>query len=150
MRIAFVEAGNGVNWGKFAVGRFDATEWRHPAAMSGTVGASLVRTEGWTPRSHAWVLDLATGEGAYFTLGGYAAADLIKHRIWVCPLYEPFLGWLYQRYRDDPDGWFDALPPVVELSDAPALAFGYRRPGPVVARRFGRRWAVRLIPDQIR
>ena len=161
MEIRFVECGNGFNWGKFAVGRFDAGEWRYPVCGAGQPPAelapgasvpSLLRSQGWSPVSHAWVLDLATGEGAYFTLGGLAAADLQRHQIWVCLLYEPFLDWLNRHYRDHPGDWFDTLPAVLDLPDAPNGLYGHRRPGPnrrpatgpTLARRFGPRWTATL------
>ena len=61
---------------------------------------------------HLVVLDLQTGEGAIFMPGGLAAADLDKHGIWVCPLFEPFLAWLYKQDLSD----LDALPAVVEIT----------------------------------
>ncbi len=110
------------NWGKFALLRFDQ-EWAVRSQMSeGSFG--LLRNLGWT-REHLWVLDLQTGEGAFFRPGGLAAADLTKHKIWCCPLYEPFLTWLYQQNLDD----LGKLPDLVEL-DAPFSMSGYRRPGP--------------------
>jgi hypothetical protein len=62
--------------------------------------SQLLGTVGWT-RTHLWVLDLETGEGACFKPGGLASADLQKHKIWVCPLFEPFLVWLYEQKLDD-------------------------------------------------
>lgn len=75
-----------------------------------------------------WVLDLQTGEGAFFRPGGYAAADLEKHRVWVCPLFEPFLEWLYRQDLTD----LGQLPRLVELPDAEFAMRGYRRAGPDV------------------
>jgi hypothetical protein len=72
------------------------------------------------------VHDLETNEGAFFRPGGLASADLQKHRIWVCPLFEPFLAWLYlQDLRD-----LNALPSLVHLPDVPFDFAGYRRAGP--------------------
>ena len=84
----------------------------------------LLRSLGWGPE-FLWVLDLQTGEGAFFKPGGYAKADLDKHQIWVCPLFEPFLGWLYKQDLKD----ITALPRTVELPFAPFAMHGYRRPG---------------------
>jgi hypothetical protein len=45
--------------------------------------------------------------------------------IWVCPMFEPFLTWLYKQ----PDPF--AIPAHVDLPDAPFAMQGYRRSGPV-------------------
>jgi hypothetical protein len=120
------------NWGKFMVMVPDE-EWVYRGQVNTEFSGSLLMSLGWSDR-HVWVLDLQTGEGAFFKLGGWAAADLDKHRIWVCPLFEPFLGWLYERYRNDGELDLDRLPEVVELPDAPFAFHGYRRPGPEEAR----------------
>jgi hypothetical protein len=87
----------------------------------------LLTACGWTPK-HVWVLDLQTGEGAFFAPGGLASADLEKHRVWVCPMFEPFLTWLYKQDLSD----LDALPGLVNFTqeEAPFAMSGYRRPGP--------------------
>jgi hypothetical protein len=72
------------------------------------------------------VLDLETGEGAYFLPGGNARADLREHRVLVCPMFEPFLEWLYAQDVND----ITTLPVVLDLPDAPFALYGYRRPGP--------------------
>lgn len=137
MELRFVETGHGPtrpgNWGKFAVGRHSPAEWAEPPQYHGTEQhQGLLSAVGWSSE-HVWVLDLQTGEGAMFRLGGYPAADLEKHRIWVCPMFQPFLEWLYGRYNADPAGWFDGLPRTVDLPDA-AFAFqGRRRAGPAGA-----------------
>lgn len=123
METKIIEAhGNDFNWGKFLVARFDS-EWSQPSAVDPRI-SSLIRARGWTHR-HLLVLDIETGEAAIFMPGGYAKADLDKHAIWVCPLFEPFLTWLYQQDLSS----LDALPAAVELPDAPAAMQGYRRPG---------------------
>ena len=121
MQTHIIEATNGFNWGKFLVGRFDK-EWSYRSRMSDS-GLPLLGEVGWT-QGHLWVLDLQTGEGACFRLGGNAHADLNKHKIWVCPLFEPFLAWLYRQSAS-----FEELPAVVELPEAEADFYGYRRPG---------------------
>ena len=85
---------------------------------------SLLRMCGWSDQ-HLWVCDLQTGEGAFFRPGGLAGADLAKRQIWVCPMFEPFLTWLYQQDLTD----LKALPDYVELPDAPFGRSGYRRRG---------------------
>ena len=114
------------NWGKFLVGIPDE-EWAYGSRVC--PGGPLLGACGWG-MSHVWVLDLQTGEGAFFKLGGYAKADLDKHRIWVCVLFEHFLTWLYERYREAGELDLDGLPEVVELPGAPFAFAGYRRPGP--------------------
>ena len=122
MHTKIVEVLSPGNWGKFLLGRF-AGEWvKHSEVEK---GIPLLAQLGWTPH-HLLVLDLATGEGAIFRLGGIAAADLNKHRIWVCPLFEPFLQWLYEQDAGD----LDELPSLVRLDGPPLAMAGYRRPGP--------------------
>jgi len=132
MHTVFIEATQGAttgpNHGKFMVARFDH-EWFRPSAipmLEGTIRPlSLLRMCGWTEH-HLWVCDLQTGEGAFFRPGGLARADLERNRIWVCPMFEPFLTWLYTQDLTN----IDALPNLVELPDAPFAMQGYRRPGP--------------------
>lgn len=116
------------NWGKFMVMVPDE-EWAYRSQVNTEFSGPLLRSVGWSAE-HVWVLDLQTGEGAFFRAGGYAKADLNKHQIWVCPLCEPFLEWLYERYREDPRLDIGSLPDVVELPDAEFALAGYRRPGP--------------------
>lgn len=126
-----IEATNDFNHGKFMVGRFDEDEWATPSALHtvSDMGAtsperSVVAARGWT-RRHLWVMDLQTGEGALFLPGGSAHADLEKHKIWVCPMFEPFLVWLYRQDLED----VSALPAAVRVEGESAF-YGYRRPGP--------------------
>lgn len=122
MKTKLIEAtSNRFNWGKFVLARFEEHEL---AARSAVDGTPLVLGRGWTT-SHLWILDLATGEGAYFAPTGLAKYDLDKHRIWVCPLFEPFLVWL--RTQDLTD--LSLLPSVVDLPQAPNAMHGYRRTG---------------------
>jgi len=125
MQTKFIEAVNGTkearfNWGKFAVMRFDS-EW---AARSAVDGCPLLAARGWSPE-HLFVLDLQTGEGAFFLPGGKALYDLKKRRIWTCPLFLPFLEWLYSQDTSD----LNALPALVELPNAPGSLVGLRWPG---------------------
>jgi hypothetical protein len=116
------------NWGKFLLGVPDS-EWEYESRIDPGGSLPLLRKVGWTPE-HLWVLDLQTGEGAFFLPGGFAPADLNKHQIWVCPLFEPFLEWVYARYRENPRIDIGDLPDVAELPDAPFALSGYWRPGP--------------------
>ena len=121
MKIRFVEVTNGKrNWGKFMLAKFDAEEWERRSVID---GLPIISQRGWRPH-HTLVLDLQTGEGAFFKHGGDASYDLNKHKIWVCPMYEPFLNWLY-RQPDPMD-----IPDHVDLPDAEFEFRGHRRPGP--------------------
>jgi hypothetical protein len=128
MQTKFIEATDGTefNWGKFAVCRFESEEWQRPSVIDPP--RSLLRKIGWD-RDQIFVLDLQTCEGANFRPGGLASADLEKHRIWVCPMFEPFLVWLYKQDLSN----LNALPALVNLGAVPTALFGYRRKGPEVA-----------------
>jgi len=122
----FIEVTNGPrNWGKFAIGTFDYDDWQTKSAVATVGNRSHLSDRGWT-REHKLVLDLQTGEGAIFKIGGLPQADLEKHRIWVCPMFLPFLEWLYKQDVRD----LTTLPDHVDLPDAPFSMTGYRRKGP--------------------
>lgn len=128
MILHFFEVTNaGLNWGKFGVGRFTAEEWAHPSAVEAALGLSrsLLAGRGWSQR-HLLVMDLQTGEAALFLPGGFAEADLRKRRVWTCPLFGPFLAWLYEQDVGD----LGALPHQIVLPEAESAWFGYRQPGP--------------------
>lgn len=134
MRTRLIEVTNGPNnWGKFLVGQFTDLEATH-ASMVDT-GRPLLRAIGFGDLE-PWllVLDLQTREGGLFSCRGQASADLNQHRVWVCPMFEPFLNWLYARWRAaDAAGdrwWWEGLPAHVDLPDAPFAMQGYRRAGP--------------------
>jgi hypothetical protein len=110
-----------VNWGRFLVGRLDR-EWATPSQVA--AGTPVLLHCGWRT-SAIFVMDLVTGEGATFTPPGSAHHDLNQHAIWVCPLFEPFLEWLYQQDLTD----LEALPAHVNLPEAPGGLHGYRRQG---------------------
>jgi hypothetical protein len=126
METKIIEATNGpYNWGKFLVATLDK-EWLVPSAIPNSESRlPLLQQIAWDDEL-IWVLDLQTREGAAFRPGGVAAADLKKHAIWVCPLFEPFLEWLYtQNLRE-----ISKLPAHIDLPDAEFQMRGYRRPGP--------------------
>jgi hypothetical protein len=85
----------------------------------------LITGRGWSPE-HLLIVDLQTGEGAIFRPGGLAGHDLNKHAIWVCPLFEPFLTWLYEQDLSD----LDKLPAHIDLPEAEFMMSGHRRAGP--------------------
>lgn len=120
------------NWGKFIVMRL-SDEWKVTSEVNRQfcekAGVDpgqrpLLSVIGWS-QDLILVFDLQTGEGAFFKPGGLASADLNKHRIWVCPLFEPFLSWLYTQDLAD----LSTLPNLVELPNAEFDFRGYRRPG---------------------
>lgn len=125
MQRYFFETVNALNWGKFMVCQFEGVDFAEPAMVDDITHQTLLHGQGWSPE-HLLVVDLATGEGAVFRPGGLPVADLTKHRIWVCPMFEPFLVWLYDQDLSD----LSALPRRIELPDAPMAFRGYRRPGP--------------------
>jgi hypothetical protein len=112
------------NWGAFLVAVPDEIEWgwRSHAIPS---DISLPEQLAWGP-SQAWVMDLRTGEGALFTLGGDYRAELESHRIFVTAQFEGFLEWLCLQ---DPAG-LRHLPHVVKVADATFSIKNYRRLGP--------------------
>lgn len=120
-----IEATQGDNWGKFLLGRFDESEWARKSEVAS--GQRLLGGQCAWDRHHVLVLDLQTGEGAIFRPKGCVKADLDKHAVWVCPLYEPFLNWLYEQDLTD----IMTLPNLVTFKkeDAPFAMYGYRRPG---------------------
>lgn len=132
MKTKIIEVTNGFNWGKFLIGEFD-TEWELRTQIDTPEDAGPVRDTpllaqlGWG-KGYYLVLDLQTGEGFICNPVGMPSADLRKHAIWVCPMYEPFLKWFYQQ----PLGDIASLPSIVTLTEeeAPSAMFGYRRPGP--------------------
>lgn len=123
--IEAVTAGSNYNWGKFAVGWHTLDEKAYESHVD--EGRSLLRAIGSSPDMDLWVLDLQTGEGVRLTPHPKASAyaDLSKHKVWVCPLFEPFIEWLYRQDLSD----VESLPSYVEL-EAPVANAGYRRPGP--------------------
>ena len=115
--------GSKFNWGKFMVQAFTPEEWQYRSEVD---GRPLLGGRGWGPE-HLMVFDLQIGEGALFkvTPHGLARSDLEKHKVLVCPLFEPFLKWLYQQDVSD----LEKLPDLVNLGDVPTAMFGYRRDG---------------------
>ncbi len=135
MDTKFVEVGHGPsggNWGKFMIARYTANELLEPTQFPGCEGQRIVSLRG-SGRHHIWVMDLATGEGARFPvdLGGHPGATARKHlddhQIWVCPLFEPFIGWLYDFSSANPNTWWDELPRTIEIPEAGFAFAGFRR-----------------------
>ena len=124
MQTKIIECTNGeFNWGKFMIARFD-TEWARRSKVATDVERPLLCQVGWSA-NHIVVFDLQTGESAIFLPGGNAHIDLERHKIWVCPLFEPFLEWLYHQDLAD----LQKLPDLLDLPDAPGALWGFRRSG---------------------
>jgi hypothetical protein len=115
------------NFGKFLLGVPDE-EWSRLSEVEPS--RFVLGLHGWT-RKHVLIVDLATGEGAFFLHGGLASADLRKKRVWVCPLFEPLLEWFHQQQLPmTVNGLLDlsGLPNIVHL-DHPLEFRGCRRSG---------------------
>lgn len=120
----FIEAGNDLNHGKFMLGRLTREELAARSALPGFEEEPLVRVGG-LRRLNArstLVVDLQTGNGAAFFMNGYAVADLRKAGIHVCPMFPPFLTWLYQQGLAEGKGDITQLPRYVhfDMAGAPA------------------------------
>ena len=147
MKTIFIEATDAsqFNWGKFMVGRMDADEMSRLSAMQIAYAAKQTNEEekafqermarkpllyqiGFDPKA-VYVFDLQTCEGSFFSPSQKhpkcATFDLEKHKIWVCPMFEPFLTWLYGQDLSD----LEKLPRLVDLGDVPIAMAGYRREG---------------------
>lgn len=129
MKTHLIEATNEKNYGKFLLGVFDSEHEREARVVLGPAGKLLANC-GWRGPNYMLVTDVQTGEGAIFRLGGHVKHDLNKHKIWVCPMFEFFLEWLYAQYNEDPKKVMSLdLPELVNL-DTNFFSFsGYRRPG---------------------
>ena len=132
MKTKFVEVTNNFNWGKFCIAKFDEEEMQRRSQIDEPTAfgppRSLLNACGWETDQMDWIFDLQTGEGAIFRLGGSAHADLEKHKVWVCPMFEPFLEYVYDLYEKGTFD-FDSFPNFVTLSEAPRAMYGYRRLG---------------------
>ena len=134
MDTRFIEASNGVNYGKFMVARFDMEETLRKTAMPEAVGTesffSYAGLRRMTPE-RTLVMDLQTGEGAEFSLRGgrQEAAWALRERhpkLWVCPLFPPFLGWLFDFVQTQPDPRrheldLESIPNFIDLTGKDAL-----------------------------
>lgn len=122
----FIEAHDAAkfNWGKFAICKWELEEWSRMSVVDEETSVGLLHARGWS-KHHIWVLDIQTGEGFCTTTDGSPTADLNKHKVWVCPMFEPFLAWLYEQDLTD----LEKLPSIVDLGDVPTAMAGYRREG---------------------
>lgn len=129
MKTKIVEATTGPqgNWGKFLIGQFDQDEIDTVSAIAPEYGSVLKQRGWWDPAQYFLMLDIETGEGSVFATWGDARADLHKHRIWVCPLFQPTLA----RIRAMAPFAVADLPSLLELSfdEAPFAMAVPRRAG---------------------
>lgn len=136
---------NKFNFGKFLVGRFDEAERRRRSVLTDEsddqLGIDRTRYSliglSYKTGDETLVLDLQTGEGVLLPprrawprsehrRAAFVHEVLNRHKVWVCPLYEPFLAWLMGQDVSD----LNALPDVVRtLPDEACDLAGYRRPG---------------------
>lgn len=123
MQTKIIEASTGINWGRFLLQRFEASERAHRSHFE----PISIWKDSPPPQTALWVLDLITGEGALFDLAKPLEEQLAQHQVWVCVLFEPFLAWLEARFRQASslDAFWDALPAGVQVSAAPEV-IGYR------------------------
>ncbi len=134
MDTVFIEAGqtkSGPNWGKFMIGRFTEEEWARKSETLvdfGSLGVRnhvLLRACGWREDGKLVVVDLQSGDGEIVGPNGSGKADLSKHQVWVCPMFEPMLEWLYTQDLSN----LSKLPKRILLPDAEFQMSGYRREG---------------------
>jgi hypothetical protein len=120
MNTRLVEVTDGAFYGKFLVAQFDEAEWRHEAevfkeSIHRPVPYALLDVCGWS-RDHLLVLDLETGNGTIFRPGGHLAHDMEKRQMgYVCPLYRPFLGWLYEHAARTGGIALDDIPAILHM-----------------------------------
>jgi hypothetical protein len=127
MKTKFFEVTTDFNYGKFAVCQWEDDEWSRPSVSE---GIPMLIARGWD-RHHYYVMDLQTGEGAWFRKAGLASYDLDKHQIWVCPMFEPFLEWVYAQPNSDIETWPSTIHWSREEVHKHEALSGYRRPGPI-------------------
>ena len=117
MKTRIIEVVHGMCWAKFSVSQWTNDEFNQTSAVdSRRVLAGHNRTD-------ILVVDLFTSEGAIFSPGGFAPADVRKHGIWASPLFTSFLQWLYKQGKPLD---LDALPNLVELAEATPSGGGER------------------------
>lgn len=140
MKSKIVEAvgGGDFNWGKFMVLQWEAEDWDRTSVVVKEYDGRDRRLLPYIGHNAGdlTIIDLQTCEGAVFSPGGLASADLNKHRVWVCVLFEPFLDWLYQFYNThyaNEGRPFDVLdiPDKLEFQSHPRELQGFRREGPL-------------------
>jgi hypothetical protein len=140
MDTCFVEATNGFNHGKFMVGRLTAEEAQATSNLPGLEGEWLFHNSGgrrrFTP-DRTLIVDLQTGEGCEFSLERHglphaeqASWELNdRHKIWVCPLFEPFVRWLAVWASEHENWTIGQIPNLIDLKDAKFAFAGHRREG---------------------
>ena len=133
MEQVFVEVSDEANWAKILLMKFGSEDLLVRSKVSGDFLLKSVdnnrRVKTGTNAEKVFVLDLQTEEGAFFfpRKEGNAKDDLESHEIWVCPLYLPFLIWLYANMPKE----LKEIPKLVEFPKSTHVHYqGWRRPGP--------------------
>lgn len=133
MRRQFIEVSDDMNWGKMELQQLEPSDMEVMSLVK--AGAPLLtaietqRRSSADPLKQVRIWDLQTGEGAVFTpaRGEDPKAQLDQHRVWVCPLFLPFVRWLFRQDCTD----ITALPRLVEFPEGDVCHLqGYRRGGP--------------------
>lgn len=100
----FVEVTDGWMYGKFLVCRMDAEELATPSEMPDARHGERLLVHGGRRRFNdhsTLVIDLQLGTAAAWPLQGLMEAYESEH-LWhlhVCPMYRPFVRWLYEQGR---------------------------------------------------
>jgi hypothetical protein len=128
----FLEVTNKANWAKLQLLQWEPSDLARPSLVQkGKVLLNAVqvrRGDAADPLTAVFVRDLQTQEGCEFYPSPEAdcKTQLDMHRVWVCPLFYPFVSWLFANYQGD----VTSLPDLVELADSKKQEYqGYRRPG---------------------
>ena len=116
-----IEASDNAAYGKFLIARLD-DELHASSALPGYEGSPLLRLGGLRRfnENSTLIVDLQTGNAAVFFIsnGGSWEADLNRTGpIHVCPMFRPFLKWLYeQKVPVHPPAAIQDLPRFVEVT----------------------------------
>lgn len=117
MIVKFIEASDGTAHGKFMLARMDA-ELATRSGLPGYEDEPLMTVGGRRKfNSHSTlVVDLQTGRGAALALDPFSYTKLDEGgRMWVCPMFRPFLKWLCLQGLGMGAGDITALPSYVEI-----------------------------------
>lgn len=107
MDAQFAEVTDGIAYGKFMVARLDTAELNAPSAMPEAPPGTRLLTYSGRRRMNdhtTLVIDLQRGTAAAWPLNGpvsnarhYLTEHLRGLERLVCPMYIPFVGWLYEQ-----------------------------------------------------
>lgn len=119
MESKIIEATSDWAWSKFLLLRLTRVELDYMSRVGGSRLFSGYNS------TDILVVDVDTGEGAFFSPGGHVQADLTHHAIWHGPLFKGFLSWLYKQDLTD----LTSLPDHLDLAGNEGHA--ERAPGPL-------------------